>query len=470
MDLHHFELTLKPTILRKAIRLYQGGLVEHEGPVSLSRVFYVRGEKVEITISNGTVGRWNCSCGKKPYCEHFAAALFLVQKRRKKLDIPQPVSSSPGKGVDQLYKKVAEALSFSNPDQALEKIRVGIRKADPPLTLSHFYFAVIKAVSTLPLMAATERNAVLDHWLSRAFGFLRKKKILPEECKDAGFGILRKGDAGTAHKLTCYRGVMSLMVTRFNNPHTHSILSHIVRTTVKKFSQVSGPDWPTVFLKEMSLLEAGVQWRRNNLFDDLESAMAHCELRSSFNTKVSALIGSYLKGSVSANIYFLRYALDKALAAGDAELIAACAGRLIVREPFLNDQLWNCFYLNTRDKITDAGDLIEKLSGVRGPEVEEKIARILAYTNRKEELRKFLSRSVVRFSLVHELAMRSIDPGMTKVYVHRFWDAVSDPKQASLRPINMRRAEEYMKKLDGDYSLEKVIAKAKECFSGIEAQ
>jgi hypothetical protein len=451
MDLHHFELSLKPLLLKKAIKLYEGGLVEHDGHRSLSRTFYVKGEKVEVSVTHGRVGHWLCSCGKRPYCEHFAAALFLIQKNGSKIEITEPRRKNATPDFDKLRKNLVAVFSSESsrlPIAVIERKFGRYNGGDPGQLF--FHLGVIAALASFSGKESDSHTEYAMRIFNASRTALSQKKQVGGQYKDICLDILKRSLSIHGLKGDCFRFMIAFILSRFTDPATHSLVSHLVRRYKSKLSAEFNLNWYNVFLNQITLSGETRRWNAVKDTSDMETAVAYCELKIASGSELDKPVNHYLKGApFITNPSFLRYILSAASFIKDQRILHKTAGKLMLHSPFITDLLWERFQKGNAELTSMASEIITTLQAERHLNWQEKVVWINLYLGNTGAVKEALMNGDHRFSFVHEVAVKALPEDLSSEYAGALMKMLMDYKQAALRSINLERASLYAKALKG---------------------
>jgi hypothetical protein len=441
MDLHHFELALKPVVLKKALSLYQRGLVEHGAQRPMSRMFYVGDEKVEISVSHGRVASWTCSCGRRPYCEHFAAALFLIQKKGTRVEVPAKKES----GVNATFDKLRRQMVTSLKEDGLIGLTASEKAAEPERILVD-QLAFAAAVLSLPEHEMPADAGRLSHRIDAFERTLAGRRTVSPFIKDILIATLSRGLFVEGQRGRICRFIFSFTVSRFHDPGTCSLLNHVIRKHRNRITGAFQADWEKIFLTQVQIAPERRKWPSMALGGDTATAIAVCELRKTTGVDSEGLILRVLdRTALGADVGFLNYV--SGLSNLSETVSGAVCERLMLYGPFISPTLWERFARSRKDARDAAEKVVKRLMAARGANWQEKVLRLLQYSGNREGLRSFLKGNAFRFSVVHEVAMELEGEGMTEVYANSLQSALRDANQASLRGIHLQRAERYLKRL-----------------------
>ncbi len=461
-DQKEFEYKIAEAKLKKGLKFFDQKKVELINRSATGEfIFLVRDQipaEVLLKKKGEKILSYSCSCRNKIFCEHLAASLFYLQegfleltKKQRSQRRKSEVSGKSKNEFENYLKKIKTTLrSFLIPDKLKEKdLNELLKKINSERTvasaLRHDFYFDLALILQLHQVINFNTQIVLEPVIKNSVKNLEAayNKGLSKQQTEAWILAAEQSlRSQTYFRTGMFYYLISKIISRLKDKRTVENLLTAIKKRKESKNNLSPISKKLIVEIELSILLADFSDKKyvsKNYENTLELpiALSEIEFAKKNNYKGFKLLENYAEKIRSKNINryldLVEHILSKAQEKNNKALEKYYLAEKFIYGYYIDsNELKNYFVLTDTEQYNNAASkLIKEIKARSVFYTFDKVADILFFCERYEELIGEIKKEKNKFTLLHKIALQRAvkwDNGFLLLYAKQLVQAIVDAK------------------------------------------
>lgn len=437
--------------------------------------FTVKKHKLLVKKRGGEILFWSCSCKKRNYCEHFAAAMFLLQEKQLHHILPKGKKATKGKKtreadlfkplnieLNTLYNAYFKKKWLSDKETiegaGLAKTFLAQKRQKEQRVLAHLSLLKI-LIRLLQKRVGSEEDALRQVYLFTLLGLEQafKKGLLTHE-KRAWFETTLYSVSSNRHLQTgAYEFLLPRLLVVTRNPIELDELENALADRKLKIPYTETLDRLLIAKKQVGYKTG--KYSLNSLnHASVEAIIALAELlfceqknEKAFNL-LESCYAQVLQTQAAQYRDYLLYLLEKARRLKKTSVEINYLKESFIYRPFISEADLERFFTISGKKraVRLAMEIVEKLKTSSQFYSFDKISALLLKAGKYNELVDEIKRQENQFGLLNKvllLELPNFDKSLFKFYASQFTKAMQVARSRQQQQTLFNLAKQYISNL-----------------------